>query len=130
MTLIAAIQRDAHPTGDHDVLQFAEGHLQLRDDVPFGMFALRPGPQELDHRRPRTAEAPILEERVAEGAAGKDLAGRFVGIEWQLNAAVELDERRGANRLAEGDERFDDGGAAAAAGGLAAAWKKPLRCRR
>ena len=70
----ALVDRHPHADVDQDVLPAAQRHLHLRHHVPQRRCprSSSRAPEQLDHRRPRTPEAP-LEERHADGRAPERL---------------------------------------------------------
>src|SRR6266511_1929617 len=102
------VERHTHAHVEPDVLQLAEGHLHLRHEIPLDYRAFWLRYQQFGHRRPGATKTAILRERVAERAAQKAFLIAPLGIDRQLETAVELQEAVGSDNLAPHRKRLDE----------------------
>jgi len=92
-----------------DVLELAERHLELRDDVP---ICSRVGSEvtvsdEFRHGSPHAAKPAGLAKALAQSCSPEHRTGRFRRIRVLIGSGLELDEAVGGQQLREGGEAFE-----------------------
>src|SRR5207247_9997285 len=100
-----------------NVLAMADGHLQLRKDIPIGLgcvaqIALR---KKFHHWGPRAPESVIGAEGLTDRGVEEDGLWRYIGMSRQVGAELRLNECVRSEELIVGREGLKGGGAAAKA---------------